>query len=273
MRIDSEIRTAENFLGALRVQIRVLYALMIREAMTRYGHKDLGFFWLIGDQLILTAGVMMMWSITGAENHADKNHTDVGVVPMALTGYAFLQMWRHIIAHSVQAIGHNSHLLYHQNVKLLDLLLANSLLELIGIVSAFLIAYAPLALYGLIPVARDPLLVFGGFILTAWFSFSFGLIITAMTELNETAARFVQPVMYVTLPFTGIFYLVYWLPDQYQAIVLWSPLVNCAEMIRGGMFPDYITTYSSPLYVVIWCVGLTAVGVPLVQYAQQHSQH
>jgi capsular polysaccharide transport system permease protein len=266
MDIDSTSWAAENFPGALRVQVRVLYALMIREAMSRYGHKDLGFFWLMGEQLILTGGVMIMWSITGAENHSD-----IGVVPMALTGYAFVQMWRHIIGHSTLAVRHNSHLLYHQNVKVLDLLLANSLLELIGIVSAFLIAYVPLALYGIVPVARDPLLMFGGFALTAWFSFSFGLVITAITELNEAASRVVAPVLYITLPFTGLFYMVYWLPDQYQAIILWSPLVNCIEMIRGGLFPDYVTTYASPLYVVIWCIGLTAMGVPLVQYAQRHS--
>jgi capsular polysaccharide transport system permease protein len=268
MRIDSGAWAGENFLGAVRVQMRVLYALMMREAMSRYGHKDLGFFWLMGEQLILTGGVMIMWSITGTENHSD-----VGVVPMALTGYAFVQMWRHIISHSSLAIRNNSHLLYHQNVKVLDLLLANSLLELIGIVSAFLIAYVPLALYDIMPAARDPLLTFGGFALTAWFSFSFGLVITAITELNEAASRFVPPVLYITLPFSGLFYMVSWLPDQYQTIILWSPLVNCIEMIRGGLFPDYVATYGSPLYVGIWCIGLTAIGVPLVQYAQRHSYH
>jgi capsular polysaccharide transport system permease protein len=236
--------------------------------MTRYGHKDLGFFWLMGEQLILTGGVMIMWSITGAENHSD-----IGVVPMALTGYAFVQMWRHIIGHSSLAIRHNSHLLYHQNVKVLDLLLANSLLELIGIVSAFMIAYVPLALYGGVPAMHDPLLLFSGFGLTAWFSFSFGLIITAITELNEAASRFVAPVLYITLPFTGLFYMVSWIPDRYQDVILWSPLVNCIEMIRGGLFPDYITTYGSPLYVAIWCIALTAIGAPLVEYAQKHSHH
>jgi capsular polysaccharide transport system permease protein len=260
--------TVEDFLPAVRVQIRVLYALMIREAMSRYGHTNLGFFWLMGDQLILTGGVMIMWSITGAENHGD-----VGVVPMALTGYAFIQMWRHIVGHATHAIRHNDHLLYHQNIKVLDVLVANGLLELIGIVSAFLIAYVPLALYGVLSPMRDPLLTFGGFALTAWFSFAFGLLITALTELNEASARFVAPTMYITLPFTGMIYLVYWLPDQYQSLILWSPLVSCIEMIRGGMFPEYITTYSYPLYVVLWCTGMTAVGVPLVQYAQKHSHH
>jgi capsular polysaccharide transport system permease protein len=267
MRTDS-YTASEGFLASLHVQIRVLYALMIREAMGRYGHTNLGFFWLMGDQLILTAGVMIMWSVTGAENHGD-----VGVVPMALTGYAFIQMWRHIVGHSVHAIRHSSHLLYHQNVKILDVMVANVLLELIGITSAFLLAYVPLALYGALPPMRDPLMAFSGFALTAWFSFAFGLLITALTELNDASSRFVAPLMYISLPFTGMAFLLYWLPDQYQYFLLYSPLVNCIEMIRGGMFPEYVPTYTYPGYVVLWCTGMTAVGVPLVQYAQRHAHH
>jgi len=37
-----------TFLGALKVQLRVTTALMMRGALMRYGHENLGFFWLIG---------------------------------------------------------------------------------------------------------------------------------------------------------------------------------------------------------------------------------
>jgi capsular polysaccharide transport system permease protein len=260
---------AGDLAGGLRSEARVISALMIREAMTRYGHKDLGFFWLMGDQLILTAGVIVMWSVTGLE----RGHGSVGVVPMAVTGYGFIQLWRHIVGHSSQAIRHNSHLLYHQQIKVLDILLANGLLETIGIVSAFLIAYIPLSLYGALYPIHDPLLLFCGFAFTGWFSFAVGLIIAGITELNEAASRVVAPLLYITLPFTGLFFMVYWLPNQYQDLILWSPLVNCIEMIRGGIVPPYLKTYYSAGYLVVWCVGLTAIGIPLVQYAQRNSHH
>jgi hypothetical protein len=31
--------------------------------------------------------------------------------------------------------------------------------------------------------------------------------------------------------------------------------------------------YYSASYLLIWCVGLTAIGVPLIQYAHRHSHH
>jgi capsular polysaccharide transport system permease protein len=269
MRISSLRWMAGDFAVGLRSEARVISALMIREAMTRYGHKDLGFFWLIGEQLLLTAGVIVMWSISGTE----RGHGAIGVVPMAVTGYGFIQLWRHICAHSNRAIHHSSHLLYHQQIKILDILLANGLLETIGTLSAFLIAYIPLALYGALFPIHDPLLLFGGFAFTGWLSFAVGLIIAGITELNEAASRVVAPLLYITLPFTGLFFMVYWLPLQYQDFIQWSPLVNCIEMIRGGIFPPYIKTYYSVGYLVVWCVGLTAIGIPLAQYAQRHSHH
>lgn len=269
MRIAEHGRTSVNA-HAIRVQFRVLYALMIREAMTRYGHKDLGFFWLMGDQLILTCGVIGMWSFSGMGH---SSNSSVGVIPMAVTGYAFIQLFRHIVSHAIRAIHHGAHLLYHQKIKVLDLLLANSILETIGIISAFIIAYIPLSLFDLIYPMHDPLLVAGGFLLTAWFSFAVGLIVTGVTELSDAAARIVAPTMYVSLPFSGLFFMVHWLPDQYRNTMLWSPMVSCIEMIRGGIFPDYMPTFYSPLYVVVCCTVLTAIGVPLVAYAQEHASH
>lgn len=269
MRIASSGWISSDFARGLRLEARVISALMIREAMTRYGHKDLGFFWLMGEQLLLTSGVIVMWSMGGLEH----GHGGAGVVPMAVTGYGFIQLWRHIVGHSNRAIHHNNHLLYHQQIKILDILVANGLLETIGTVSAFLIAYIPLSLYGLLYPIHDPLLLFGGFAFTGWFSFATGLIIAGLTELNEAATRLVAPILYITLPFTGLPFMVSWLPDQYQGLILWSPLVNCIEMIRGGIFPSYMKTYHSAAYLLAWCIGLTAIGIPLVQYAQRHSHH
>jgi capsular polysaccharide transport system permease protein len=268
MQDDSIVWSPYQIWTAAKVQLRVMQALMIRSVLSRFGHNNLGFFWLFGEPLFLTGAVMVMWTITGAEG----GH-NISVVPLALTGYSFIQLWRHITGHSAHAISHATDLLYHRNIKILDILLASTALEFVGIVSAFLIAYVPLSLYGVIDPMRDPLLIFSGFFLTTWFSFAFGLILTAMTELSEPSGRFVAPIMYVTLPFTGLFFMVNWLPDQYREIILWSPLVNCIEMIRGGLLPEYITTYYCPWYVINWCIGMTAIGIPLVYYAQEHKHN
>jgi capsular polysaccharide transport system permease protein len=55
-----------------------------------------------------------------------------------------------------------------------------------------------------------------------------------------------------------------------RKILMWSPLVNSQEMLRGGLFPDDIPTYWNAWYLAAWCLGLTVIGLPLVKAAQKH---
>jgi capsular polysaccharide transport system permease protein len=254
----------QSFMPSLALNLRIIGALMMREGTARFGHESLGFFWVMGEPLFLTCGVMAMWSITG-QTHGHN----IGVVPFALSGYAMITLWRHLTGKSIHLIRQNSGLFFHRNIRLLDVVIARLLLESLGILTAFFIAWTPLALLGQVSPMTDPLLLIGGFALHAWFSFGVGLIIAALSEIWAPVEQFVPPILYITLPFTGSFMMCSWLPQEYREIMEWSPLVNTVEMLRAGMFPPDTVTYYFPTYVVMCCVVLTAIGFPLVQYAQK----
>jgi len=255
------------FLRGLKRQAQVISALTIRDAMSRYGHESLGFFWLMGEPLLLTCGVMVLWTVSN-QTHG----SEVGVVPFALTGYSMLTLWRHIVGRSVHGMRHNASLTFHAHVQFLDILVARWWLETIGILTAFFIAYVPLYCLDLIMPIRDPLVLLGGWFLMAWFSFGFGLCVAALSELNETVERVIQPLMYITLPLTGAFYMVDWLPLKARDVLLWSPLVNGMEMFRGGLFPLDIPAEWDAAYLSACAFALTAVGLPLCLYAQKRVQ-
>jgi capsular polysaccharide transport system permease protein len=245
----------QAFLPSLALNLRIIGALMMREGTARFGHENLGFFWIMGEPLFLTVGVMGMWTITGATH----GH-NISVVPFALSGYTMITLWRHLTGKSV----------FHRNVRLLDIFFARFLLESLGILTAFFVSWTPLTLLGVINPMTDPLLLLGGFALHAWFSFSFGMIIAGLSEVWDPMEQFIPPVLYITLPFTGSFVLAAWLPQEYRDLLMYSPLQNTVEMLRAGMFPPDTVTYYYPLYVVKWCIALTAIGLPLVRYAQKH---
>jgi capsular polysaccharide transport system permease protein len=253
----------QTFFASLRINLRVLGALLMREASSRYGHENIGFFWIMGHPLFLALGVMVMWRLAG---HDKGLH--VPLVPFVLSGYTHLTLWRHIVAQSMHGLRRNVDLLFHRNIRPLDILLSRTLLEMIGILTAFFIAYCPLALLGVIDPMRDPLVLLGAWILISWFCFGFGMIITGLTEISEAAEHFVQPVMYITLPITGAFTMQYWLPDEARHILSWSPLVNTQEMFRSGLFPADVKTEWDALYMVACCILVTAIGLPLVRKAQ-----
>jgi len=252
--------------ASFALQLRIIGALMMRDGSARYGHENLGFFWVMGEPLILTVGVMGMWKMTGATH----GHGDIGLVPFALTGYSCITLWRHVAGAAPHRIRQNVGLLFHRNIRVVDILVARALLETISIMTAFFIAYIPLALLGFIMPIRDPLVFFGAWLLHAWFSLGVSMIFAASSEMYEAVERFVPPIMYITLPLTGAFYMLYWLPMGLRKAALWSPLVNSQEMFRGGLFPESIPTYWSVWYLLAWCIGLTAIGLPMVSAAQKH---
>jgi capsular polysaccharide transport system permease protein len=237
---------------------------MIREAIGRYGHESLGFFWLMGEPLLLTCGVTLLWTITR------QTHGTIDVIPFALSGYAILTLWRQMVSRSLGAMRQNVGLVFHANVKFFDILVARALLDTIGILTAFFIAYVPLVLLGFMLPMHDPLVPLVAWVLTAWFTFGTALILDGLTEISAAAERFVHPIMYIALPVTGAFYMVYWLPETLRSIVLWSPLVHGSEMFRAGLLPPDVPTEWDALYLLWWCLGLTAIGLPVTLHAQRH---
>jgi capsular polysaccharide transport system permease protein len=265
MPAGSALSGTGGFRRALATQIRVIGALSVRDALARYGHENLGFFWVIGEPLMLSTGVLTIWTILNY-----THGSGVGVVPFALSGYSLVQLWRMTIFKSMHVMRQNIGLIFHTNVKFFDILVARALLDTLGILTSFFIAYIPLMVLGITDPINDYMVLLGGWFLTAWFSFSVGLIIAALTEISEAAERFIHPVMYLTLPLTGTFYMVYWLPGKAKDLVLWSPLVNGSEMFRSALLPPDIPTQWDALYMFWWCVALTAIGLPFVLYAQRH---
>jgi capsular polysaccharide transport system permease protein len=249
----------------LKRRFKTLNALLIRELMVRFGHNNIGFLWLVGEPLILTIGVMIVWSfVYGRENHG------VPILPLVLTGYSMLTVWRHMVSRFVHCFRHNSGLFFHRRIRPFDMLVARGLLELVGTLIAFFVAYIPLALLEVIAPVHDYLIMLTAWFLMFAFTFGVGLIIASLTEISETLERFVQPVMYLLLPLTGCFYMVAWLPDTAQKVVLWSPLVHASEMFRGGYFGATVPTTWDASYLAVWAVVVNAVGLAMIRKAQNH---
>lgn len=254
-----------SFRRSLQTQSRVLSALIVREALARYGHGNLGFFWVLAEPLLFASAVIALWALT---KHA---HMDgVGLVLFVLSGYCCLTMWRHMVGRAARGISQRSALLYHSNIKPLDLLLATSILEVFGVFAAFMVAYAPLYMFEAIHPMRDPLLAIGGFLLLGWLACAVGMVLAGLSERYELLERFITPAMYVTIPLTGVFMMVDWLPQKAQQVLLYSPMVHAVEMFRAGLMPEEIITHYSVIYLVLCCAFVTAIGVLLMQNVQKH---
>ena len=58
-------KTVTTFRQSLAIQRRVIWALLMREVITRFGRENLGVLWLILEPMMFTLGVATLWSAAG----------------------------------------------------------------------------------------------------------------------------------------------------------------------------------------------------------------
>jgi capsular polysaccharide transport system permease protein len=262
--MPNNFHARSQFMTGLKIQGRVLGALIMREMLIRYGRENIGFLWLALEPMILTSGVMVMWTLLRHEAHG------LTVVAFVLSGYMPLTLWRHVSGHAVSCLRQNLPLMYHRQIRLADALIARALLEIAGTTAALVIVYTTARLADVIPPYQDLGLLLAGWLFMAWFSFAVGLIFAAGSERFEFVEKFIPPFQYLTLPICGMFFMVAWLPSGTQKLALYVPTVNCFELFRAGVFGDTVETFYDVGYLVKCCLFTTAFGLVLVNMARNH---
>lgn len=249
----------ELTMEGLRVQGRVIHALLLRELQTRFGRGHLGFLWLFLEPLLLASAIGILKSLLSPGSS--------GAVPTFLfvvVGYAPYFAFRAIINRATTAFQANMTLMYHRQVRLLDIMLARNLLEMAAVTCVLLLVIAGTSwITGFAP--HDlPTMVFG-LLLLFGFANGLALLVAAGAARWEVVDRLVHPVTYLSLPFSGALFALHYMPRQFQELLLWNPQVHVHEMMRDGMFGDLIPAYYYVPYLLGWVLVLNLLGMAAVR--------
>jgi capsular polysaccharide transport system permease protein len=263
----STVHPKRSLAASIVIQLRVMYTLVIRESQAGYSQETLGFFWTIGEPLILTVGVIFMWILHGKDAH----HPLVTVEAMALSAYTHLQLWRRGVLPCTSIIKHSGWMLYHSRVRILDVIVSHVVNEWLSIFASFWLIYAFLALFQIIPPIRDYGLLISGYLLDLLWTASFGIFIAAVCLLNEFIEKITHPLMYLTLPLSGAFFLTDWASPRFQAVLVWSPMANAIEMFRAGMFSLNVKLHYSATYGIVVSLFMLAIALPLLDLARRRA--
>lgn len=248
----------------LRIQANVIAALMIRYIMAKYGRGNLGFLWLIIEPIFLLAGVILIWTYL----HPNRGH-GVSIAAFVISGYGPLTLWRHLLA-AQRVMSMSAGLLYHRRITVFDIIIARTLTEIASVGAAGLIVYFMLLSVGAIPWVENPRLVLAGWLLMCWFGFGVSCIVAGLSEKSEVVENLIQPIQYLMLPISGVFFMVSWLPASVRPYITLVPQVNIFELIRDGFFGVYADTYYSISYIVVWASISSLIGLSLLNSARKN---
>lgn len=245
---------------ALQVQWRVVWALILREMLTRYGRNNIGFLWLFLEPMLFTMAVTALWTATRT-----VHGSDLPIVAFAVTGYSAILLWRNLPGRCIGAASANTSLLHHRPVKILDIYWARILLEQSAVSTSFVALGLVLWAAGWLNPPEDALQVLAGWLMLAWFGAGLALTLGGVSERLEIIEKLWPPTSYLLLPFSGAAFIADALPPAAREIALYLPMLHAVEYIREGYFGSRMVAHYDLGYLTMWNLGLTLAGLCAVR--------
>jgi ABC-2 type transport system permease protein/capsular polysaccharide transport system permease protein len=240
-----------SFMRSLAIQRRVIWALIMREMITLFGRKGLGFAWMFLEPMLFTLVVTSLWTMIGAHKSSS-----IPIAAFALTGYSCVLLWRNMPGRAESAVMMNRPLMYHRNVRIMDLFLARLILTAGGATLSFILLGVFFTWIGMIKPPENPLLVLEGWIMMGLFGMSLAIFIGTLNAKWFWVEKVWHPLSYILMPLSGAALLLDSLPKKAQDFLLLIPMVHGCECIRDGYFGSKFTAHYSPAYIIIWSIFL-----------------
>ena len=252
-----------SLLKGFLVQCDVIKALVLREARTRFGNNCLGFLWAFIEPIICIITFYGVFYFLNRSTFYGSN-----IISFITTGLIPFMLFRQITIAAMNAIDANKALLFYPQVKLLDLIIARSLLEIGTIVSVFIVIMFLNCIYINNFQIDNPLNVLMALFTTGFFAMSCGLIFSGLSIYSDTVKRVVPPAIRVLFYISGIFFSISSLSNNLKSILLINPILHLVEMLRSGWFITYESNEYSCRYVLYISIYLTFIGLALLNFSK-----
>jgi ABC-type polysaccharide/polyol phosphate export permease len=252
--LETTTPTQASLARSFRIQLRVIFALLMREVLTRFGRHNIGFIWLFAEPMIFTLGVAAIWTA-----FQSAHGSSLPIIAFAVTGYSSVLLWRNMPQRCVNAVEPNLSLMYHRNVKVFDVYVARLLLEAIGATISFIVLSMVFMAFGAMRPPEDLLTVAAAWFSLAAFGAALAIAVGAASEASDFIERIFGPLTYFAFPFSGAAFLVDAFPKPVQDSLLLIPMVHAAEMLRDGWFGSAVRSHYDITY--LWtCTLLLLLG-------------
>jgi ABC-type polysaccharide/polyol phosphate export permease/Flp pilus assembly protein TadD len=238
---------------------RVIYAIMLRDIRTRFGHTKLGYFWAIVEPIthLLTLGVVFY-----AMNHAPPPVGD-NLFLFYITGLVPFLMFSHVSHDVMSAAEANNAMLQLPIVKRTDIMVAHALRQFATELCVGVIIFSIAGLLGQRGLPADPLTAFAAVTLLWLLAVgvgAFNLVVVELFPSYETLYASVIRLLYVA---SGIYFSPIAMPDWIRDALAWNPILQGIELFRSGFFPQYEPHWLDVNYLLLWIVASIGIGFAL----------
>ncbi len=264
-RPQREPRPPPGFFERLRVQGRVVHALIIRETRTRFGDSKLGYGWALLEPI---AHILML-SLVFAVLMRGRPPIGEEFFIFYYTGIIPYHMFVHTSSSMTYAIASNGSLLQLPLVGTFDVLMARGLLELVTDTLVAALLLAGFGALGLGALPQD----FAGVstsLLVVWLlGCGCGFLNAVINAFAKSWDKIWAQLTRLLYFCSGIFYVPGMMPEWIRDILAWNPILHAVDWFRSSFFREYEPHWLDRSYLLTFAVVILLAGLGLERGLQR----
>jgi len=245
-------------LRGARVNLRVIVALIFREAALRFGSSPFSYVWTLIEPAALLALLLFARVYIKSVNPAFGDSSLV----FLLTGLVALRAARAIIGKGSTGIAANRALFAFGAVKPPDTVIARTILEF----TIYLIILTIFFSAAQVIMGQAIITDFPGFMLAMllimFFCISmamFNATVGALVPLWKSLWKMMAMPLFIT---SGVIYVPAQMPPDFLNVIIWNPFLHCVEALRSSSYLDYTSVYS-PHYLLGFAVTVLIISLSI----------
>jgi len=253
------LRKQQRFAPALWKTIRVIKAMVLREAITRFGSSSLGYALAFIEPTLYFVGFIVLRTFI-----LDRVPFGESGIMFLISGFITVRIFISVSRSVMYSIISNQTLMTFPAVSPLSAIFARTTIEVFTMSTILVVFYAfvyfddsTTKVHDLAEMTWAALALFG---LSAGVGCLNAVIVTLVPSYKMVYTLISLPILVTS----GVFYVPALLPILAQEVIVWNPVLHCVEWFRTAIYLDYISILdrSYPIYWGLICGGL---GIILTQ--------
>ncbi|HQT77114.1 MAG: hypothetical protein B7Z80_05105 [Rhodospirillales bacterium 20-64-7] len=235
---------------------RVIYAIMLRDIRTRFGHTRLGYFWAIMEPI---GHLMTLGTVFYALNHAPPPLGN-NLFLYYITGLVPFLMFSHV-SHDMMGVAEGGNaMLQVPIVRRTDVIVAHAIRQLATELVVGIIIFSTAGVLGFQGLPADPVAAAAGVLLLWLLAIGVGVVNVVLSGLFPSYDTFYAALIRLLYFASGIYYSPITMPDMVRRWLLWNPVLQGIDLFRSGFFSQYEPHWLDVEYLLAWVVASIGIG-------------
>jgi ABC-type polysaccharide/polyol phosphate export permease/predicted Zn-dependent protease len=256
-RLPERPRPVPALIERLKIQLRVIHALIIRETRTRFGDSRLGYGWALIEPILHITLLSAVFSLLMHGKPPIGSHFFI----FYFTGLIPYHVFVHISTNMTHGVTSNGSLLQLPLVTPFDVILSRGLLEFATDIVVAVMLLAGFAAFGLPAMPDNVWGAANALIVTALLGCGVGFVNAVLQTLFRSWDKLWNNATRLLYFFSGIFYVPGMMPDWARDILAWNPLLHAIDWFRAAFFSAYQPHWLDRRYLVICAILALVAGL------------